>query len=880
MARFYRTASSNPLDYMYKINAPLMQAVLGAQDQYISENLNQLGQMSQTASTIPSLTPDNARVEQIMGDYNKQIDEITNAIKSDPANWRKQVDPIRTIGRDLANNYRSGEISKIVGNYNSYKAVSDKIDKQVEEFSKSGKGISADRARAYKQHFLNEFINANPNGTAFDPKTREYNAIKAFDPMANMDVRKVLSDELDKMKADGTIQVREGLSGNGEYFNKETQKWEGVSPEKILRIASSRLNNPQLMDYLKQDSMVGIVKGVYDTDPNSENYGKFIQPYSYNKVDYSSAEKKLIDDMQKKIEKTTNSNTKQHLEEQLASYRKNLDNRSQVAWNKDSYLAPIMRGVVDEFSYGKTSTENDMTANSSWQTRFSQAQQNARQQRDIAADEATQARLFDQQKKLQDDRLQAEKDLKLLEWNNKKPAAGKAVPGAKTNTDNMVVGSSYTSPYYWMSENKDKMTQSLNDEVKTHQYEVKQLEKTLAEIVKNNPDNKIMIANAENQIAATKAKLNTLEDQRQNSIDYAVNQWKAQGTKSRGFFDRITGDAPVSYSPENEKMMREYVSGKAKENYDNANAELLKAEAAKNKMEKGSPEYVTFLRNTYYPARDRKATTEALFTSGQRIFNEEVKPFSDSKLEKAAKETTNKADIIATTDAQDNVVYDMISTTPSNYKIMNNEGKEINLSFEHGTAPTDKAKFKINGVSATTGLGDKGVEIAATINGQNVIITPKEDGNRIGKYFADEFKKSKNPEINNIGKIISSPTAGTINDMLTELRMNTNTKLGTKDAWVYRTIPNPANPRDVMKIRIRAISTGAGEPKWEVQGETSDPTLIMKNMGRNADNSGKASSFEIDGNKIKGFAPMPSTTSRDGVYHNLTDILTAFGTNQ
>ncbi len=35
MGRFYRTASANPLDYMYKMNTPLMEKVLQFNDQAI-----------------------------------------------------------------------------------------------------------------------------------------------------------------------------------------------------------------------------------------------------------------------------------------------------------------------------------------------------------------------------------------------------------------------------------------------------------------------------------------------------------------------------------------------------------------------------------------------------------------------------------------------------------------------------------------------------------------------------------------------------------------------------------------------------------------------------------------------------------------------------
>lgn len=869
MARFYKTAGADPLDYMYRINTPLMAKVLEQNDQYITQNLQQATQLGSLASSFPFLQADEERAREITQQYSKQVDDITAAIQADPANWRKQLDPIRNLGRTLQQDYKTGEISKIAGNYGRYKQTSDYIDKQVEQYNKDGKGISADRAKAYKQMFLSNFTKANAKGTAYNPQTGEYNAINVFDPMNNIDIRKSLSDEMDKMKADGTIRITDNITGSGEYFNKETQKWEGITPERILRIATDRLNNPQLMDYLKQDTMAGVITGVFDTDPASPNYGKFINPYSYNKVAPTSAEQAIINSMKKKIDTTRNPSTKEHLQDQLDAYTKQLDQRSQLNWNNKSYLAPILRSITDQYSYQQSTQENDLRANPIWQERFTQANINQRNNDDIRSRERMQQRGFENAEKLQQLKFENDKALKLMDINKK---LSKDTPSNKTNTDNAIVGTLYTSPFYWMSEDKEKMTINLNDEISLNRNSVKQLETALADLQKISPDNKIMIANAENQLSSAKTKLSSLESQRENAINYAINEWKAKGNQpSKSMLQKAFGATnPISYTELNERLVRDFLSGKAKTDYDTANGELMKVEAASANMDKSSPEYQQFLRNTYYPARNRKAEAENIYTTGQRIFNSEVKGYSDSKLEKAAKETTNRNEVVNTTPVQDNLIIEMINAAPSNYKIMDSEGRETNLSFEHGTATTDPKKFRINGAAVTTGLGDKGVELAVTIDGKNYVITPKDDGNRLNSYLAGEFRKSKDKGVQNIGSILGSPTAGTIADMLTEMRMNTNPQYGNKDAWVYKTIPNPANPQETVKLRARSINTGGGEPKWEFQFETNNPKLITSNAG-----SGTGYSVGPDG-QMKGFVPLPSTKSKDGVYHNLEDILSIF----
>lgn len=372
MARFYKTASANPLDYMYRINVPLMEKVIAANDEYITQNLQQAQKLGDIAASFPYLQSDEGRAREIVQGYSKQVDEITDAIRSDPANWRKQLDPMRNLSRDLQQNYKVGEISKIAGNYGQYKKVADEIDKQVAEYNKSGKGISADRAKAYKEYFLRQFTAKDPKGTNYNPKTGEYNAIQVFDPMGNVDIRKILSDELDKMKADKKRYKVSSTTGEEWYFNDVTQEWEGITPERVLSIVTDRLSNPQLMEYLKQDSQVGLINGVFD------DQGKFIAPYNYNGVPISPDEQKNIEKYKANIAKTKDRNQKAQLQANLQNYEQGLQQRRQLNWNDKSYLAPIMRGIVEQQSYEQTITEDLLRNNSKGSTKYVQAQTNAR----------------------------------------------------------------------------------------------------------------------------------------------------------------------------------------------------------------------------------------------------------------------------------------------------------------------------------------------------------------------------------------------------------------------------------------------------------------------------------------------------------------------
>jgi hypothetical protein len=400
MARFYKTASAAPIDYMYRINTPLMEKVIQRNDEYITQNLQQAANLGSLASSFQYLEPDSERTKEIVSGYNKTIDEITSAIREDPANWKKQMTPMREVSRKLQQDYTTGEISRITSNYGKYKAVSDYIDKQVEEYNKSGKGISADRAMAYKSHFLKNF-----GGTNYNPQTGTYETINAFDPMGNIDIRKRLSEEMDKIKADSKRYKKSEVTGEEWYFNDKTEKWEGITPQKILSIATDRLNDPQLMQYLRQDSQIGLIGGVFDDE------GKFIAPYEYKGVTISPEEQKNIENFKKQISKTKDPNLKAQMQNQLAGYEEQLNQRTELNWNDQSYLAPIMRGIVNQFAYSQTDEENTLRSNSKGSTKYTQAQINARD----AANRASREALAREREKGVNDRFD-----KTMEWNKYK----------------------------------------------------------------------------------------------------------------------------------------------------------------------------------------------------------------------------------------------------------------------------------------------------------------------------------------------------------------------------------------------------------------------------------------------------------------------------
>ena len=78
-----------------------------------------------------------------------------------------------------------------------------------------------------------------------------------------------------------------------------------------------------------------------------------------------------------------------------------LDARKELEWDERSMLAPILRGIAAQYSFQKTKQENDLSANPVWDTKFTQANLNNRQAKELAHEQVMQDKLFQQQKDLE-----------------------------------------------------------------------------------------------------------------------------------------------------------------------------------------------------------------------------------------------------------------------------------------------------------------------------------------------------------------------------------------------------------------------------------------------------------------------------------------------
>jgi len=378
MARFYKTASATPLDYMYKLNVPLMERVIKANDTFVNQRLATTEQQRVLGTTFAHDIDDEQDAKRIADQYSTKADDIVKAMLVDPANWRKQQEPIRALSRDIQTDYKTGEISKIIQTHGEFKAVNDAIDEQVKEYAKTGKGLDPNEARAYKGYMRDKYREKAAArgrvGTGYDPATGEYTGTAGalFTPMAKIDIRGEISKELEKIKADSKKYKRSAVTGEEFYFDDKTEKWKGVTPERLLAIAAGRLTDPLYQNYMRERQTVGLMQGVFDEQ------GNYIAPYSYGAVDVSPTEKKNIDNLKGMIAKEKKPAIKAELQTKLDQYEADLKERTKVNWNEKSSLAPMVQSLLGQYSWSETEDLQELRNNAAGSTKYLEYGRNKR----------------------------------------------------------------------------------------------------------------------------------------------------------------------------------------------------------------------------------------------------------------------------------------------------------------------------------------------------------------------------------------------------------------------------------------------------------------------------------------------------------------------
>ena len=130
MAQFYKT-SKTPFvdDFMYEPPYDLYKEVIQNRDKSIDEGVDSANSLSSTLN-FNTLDFDKQAASEKKLYYQAKIEDLTTKIKKDPENYNKYTQDIYALKKELTQDFTSGDIAAMTGDYNSYV----KFDKDHEEF--------------------------------------------------------------------------------------------------------------------------------------------------------------------------------------------------------------------------------------------------------------------------------------------------------------------------------------------------------------------------------------------------------------------------------------------------------------------------------------------------------------------------------------------------------------------------------------------------------------------------------------------------------------------------------------------------------------------------------------------------------------------------
>jgi len=361
MGRFYRTAAARPVDYMHRLNTPLMERVLAANEGFINTRLDVADKLAQF--DYEHIDKDDPEAQRLIKEYNDYGEMLSSGIRENAANWREFTPQIKYVQNKLLKDYKTGTIGKQVANFAARKAAFEQADKDEELYRTSGgtKGTNPIAVQKYKQWWDDNFTGT---GT---PETGGYNLYQGGKTTPDIDLQKVLGEGLDKVKADKTNEYSMDEYGNHWFFNKETDRREILTQDKILKIAADKVT-PAMLNYLYERQQIGEISGAFKD-------GKFIEPYQYVTPGISSEQQVKIDEYQKDINDFKGSAAdKKAMQDILDAQVKEAKTRQEIEWQEGHPLTSPLRGLSNQYAYSDIERGNVLSNNAKGATLFRAAE--------------------------------------------------------------------------------------------------------------------------------------------------------------------------------------------------------------------------------------------------------------------------------------------------------------------------------------------------------------------------------------------------------------------------------------------------------------------------------------------------------------------------
>ena len=117
MGQFFTGADASFIDdKMYKLPYELIGNIIDRKDKEVDESQNKLSDLATSMLDAQGLKPDQQRLQQIKGEYEGQISDLTNLILKDPVNAATYMPKIEALKKKVSQDWKMGEVAAIQAN--------------------------------------------------------------------------------------------------------------------------------------------------------------------------------------------------------------------------------------------------------------------------------------------------------------------------------------------------------------------------------------------------------------------------------------------------------------------------------------------------------------------------------------------------------------------------------------------------------------------------------------------------------------------------------------------------------------------------------------------------------------------------------------------
>jgi hypothetical protein len=248
MGQFYKGTEATFIDdAMFQLPYELMGKVIDKKDKEVQDTIDTTVALNSLLQA-KGLKVDDPRLQEIIGGYTGQIDDLTKSIYGDVGNAITYMPKINQLKRQITTDWKTGEVSKIQENLALYSAWEEEQKKKLE---KEGKNISEDQWALLKAKKLKDFTGTNYK----DPLT--YNT---FEGEALLGA----TPEMDFI--DGIFKEKVG-SLKSVSWDKETGNWRvqgergtaGFTEDELRRAYKAAvIADPERLKALMQKNQLGV----------------------------------------------------------------------------------------------------------------------------------------------------------------------------------------------------------------------------------------------------------------------------------------------------------------------------------------------------------------------------------------------------------------------------------------------------------------------------------------------------------------------------------------------------------------------------------------------------------------------------------------------